>query len=50
METYEAVGVVVSLFAVRFVAPLLITLAIGYVMNRVSRRWTDEAEAAVQIR
>ncbi len=44
MNESEATAVLVALFALRCIAPLLITLGIGYLMNRMVDRW--EAEEA----
>jgi hypothetical protein len=46
MGTLEAVAVVTSLFAARFVVPLLLTLAIGYMLSRASARGATADEEA----
>lgn len=40
-ESQEAL-VLVGLFALRCIAPLLLTMAIGYLMNRLADRWEAE--------
>lgn len=45
MEETQATAILVLMFALRCIAPLLITLAIGYLMNRLVDRW--EAEEAL---
>lgn len=47
MEESEAAGVLSLMFALRCVAPLLLTLGIGYLMNRLVDRWEAE-ETAVE--
>lgn len=42
MNEIEATAGVVALFVLRCVAPLAITLAIGYLMNRLVDRWQAE--------
>lgn len=44
MEKTQATAILILMFALRCIAPLLITLAIGYLMNRLVDRW--EAEEA----
>lgn len=50
MEEFQATLVLVGLFALRCIAPLLFTLAVGYLMNRLVERWEaqDAAEAAAE--
>lgn len=45
MSEFEATAVMVALFALRCLAPLALTLAIGYLMNRLVDRWQAEEEA-----
>ena len=45
MEETQATGVLFLMFALRCIAPLLLTLGIGYLMNRLVDRW--EAEEAL---
>jgi len=42
MSESEGTAVLVGLFALRCILPLAITLAFGYVMNRLVERWQDE--------
>jgi hypothetical protein len=48
MGEFQATLILVGLFALRCIAPLLFTLAVGYLMNRLVKRWEaqDAAEAA----
>ena len=46
MSEIKAAGIIILFFAVRCVVPLLITLAIGYLMNRLVDRWEAEAAAS----
>jgi hypothetical protein len=48
MDILQAVGVILSLFAVRFVVPLLITLAIGYGLSRMAGHWEAESDATIR--
>ncbi len=45
MSEIRAAGVIVLFFALRCIIPIIITLAIGYLMNRLVDRW--EAEEAM---
>ena len=45
MNEIDAAGTIILFFALRCLAPLAITLGIGYLMNRLVDRW--EAEEAV---
>lgn len=45
MNESEGTAVLVGLFALRCIAPLAITLGIGYLMNRLVDRWQAEDEA-----
>jgi hypothetical protein len=42
MKETEATGVLFLMFALRCIAPLLLTLGIGYLMNRLVDRWEAE--------
>ena len=44
MNEFEGTTVLVGLFALRCIAPLVITLAIGFLMNRLVERWQAEDE------
>lgn len=46
MNELQANAALIALFALRCVAPLVLTLIIGYVMNRMVDRW--EAEEALE--
>jgi hypothetical protein len=45
MNEFQATAVMVGLFALRCVAPLALTLFVGYLMNRLVDRWEREDEA-----
>jgi hypothetical protein len=45
MNEVEATTALVALFVLRCIAPLVITLAIGYLMNRLVDRWRAQDEA-----
>lgn len=47
MNDLQSTLALAALFALRCVAPLVITLAIGYLMNRLVERWQVEDEAAL---
>jgi hypothetical protein len=47
MEETQATGVLFLMFALRCIAPLVLTLGIGYLMNRLVDRWEAE-ETAVE--
>ena len=44
MNESEGTAVLVALFALRCIAPLVITLGIGYLMNSLVDRWQAEDE------
>ena len=46
MSDLQAAGTIILFFALRCIAPLLITLGIGYLMNRLVARWEAEEKAA----
>lgn len=46
MDDFQAVGMMVLLFALRCVAPLVLTMGVGYLMNRMVDKWEREAKAA----
>lgn len=49
MNEFQAVAVVVALFALRCVAPFLLLLAIGYGMKRLVAHWErEDARAGAQ--
>lgn len=48
MKEYQAAAVLFALFVLRCIAPLVITLVIGYMMNRLVDRWQAEEEAQQQ--
>jgi hypothetical protein len=49
MKETQAAGVLFLMFALRCIAPLLVTLGIGYLMNRLVDRWeSEEAPAETQ--
>lgn len=41
MDTFQAVSVVLGLFALRFAVPLALSLGISYGMNRAVARWEE---------
>ena len=45
MNESEGSAVLVALFALRCIAPLALTLGIGFLMNRLVDRWQAEDEA-----
>jgi hypothetical protein len=45
MDDFQATGVIVLLFALRCIAPLVLTMGVGYLMNRMVDKWEREAEA-----
>ena len=47
MNDLQATLALVALFALRCIAPLAITLVIGYLLNRLVERWQAEDEAAL---
>ncbi len=48
MNEFEAAGVMILLFALRCVLPIVLTLGIGYFMNRMVDKWEREAAAQQQ--
>lgn len=44
MSEWQATLVMVGLFALRCVLPLLVTVGLGYLMNRLVDRWEAEEE------
>lgn len=46
MEETQATGVLLLMFVLRCIAPLLLTLGIGYLMNRLVDRWEAQEAAA----
>jgi hypothetical protein len=42
MDEIQGTAVLIALFALRCIAPLVITLVIGYFMNRLVDRWQAE--------
>ena len=44
MNEWQAMLVMVGLFALRCVLPLLVTIGLGYLMNRLVDRWEAEEE------
>ena len=48
MNELEATAVLVALFALRCIAPLVITFTIAYLMNRLVDRWRAEDELLLQ--
>ncbi|MDX1615969.1 MAG: hypothetical protein R3300_16770 [Candidatus Promineifilaceae bacterium] len=44
MNEFEATAVMVALFALRCVTPIVLTLTIGYLMNKLIERWESETE------
>lgn len=48
MNEWQAMLVMAGLFALRCIAPLLATIGLGYLMNRLIDRWAAEDEAVTQ--
>lgn len=48
MNEYQATAALVALFALRCIAPLVITFAIGYLMNRLVDKWQAE-DALIEV-
>lgn len=48
MKELEATAVLVALFALRCIAPLVFTITIAYLMNRLVDRWRVEDEFLLQ--
>jgi hypothetical protein len=49
MSEIRAAGVLILFFALRCILPLMITLAIGYLMNRLVDRWEAEEAARQEV-
>lgn len=49
MSEWQATFVMVGLFALRCIVPLLVTVGLGYLMNRLVDRWEAEEETAPQM-
>ncbi len=52
MNEFQATSVMVALFALRFLLPIALMMAIGYAMNKLADRWETEekpADAALSI-
>ena len=49
MSDTQVAGTVILFFALRCIAPLVITLAIGYLMNRLVDRWEAEETAEEEL-
>jgi len=47
MNEWQAILVMVGLFALRCILPLLVTFGLGYLMNRLVDRWEAEEEEEV---
>ena len=45
MDDFQAAGIMILMFVLRCVAPLVLTMGIGYVMNRMVDKWEREANA-----
>ena len=45
MNEFQATGLLILLFALRFVVPILFTIGLGYLMNRLVDHWEAEEEA-----
>lgn len=45
MNEFQATAVMVALFALRCVAPLVLMMAIGYLMNRLVDHWNEQDAA-----
>ncbi len=48
MNEWQAILVMVGLFALRCILPLVVTISLGYLMNRLVDRWEAEEETARQ--
>jgi hypothetical protein len=46
MKETQATGVLFLMFALRCIAPIVLTLGIGYLMNRLVERWQAEDATA----
>lgn len=49
MSEIQTAGTIILFFALRCIVPLLITLAIGYLMNRLVNRWEAEETAEKEV-
>lgn len=49
MKETQAAGVLFLMFALRCIAPLVLTLGIGYLMNRLVDRWQAEEAAEEEV-
>ena len=45
MSDIQAAGTIILFFALRCIAPLVVTVGIGYLMNRLVARWEAEETA-----
>lgn len=50
MTQFQATVVLIVMFALRCVLPLLLTMAVGYLMNRLVDRWEAEDRLAETLR
>ena len=48
MNEWQAMLVMAGLFALRCILPLLVTIGLGYLMNRLVDRWEAEEELAAE--
>jgi len=46
MNEFQAMAIMVGLFALRFILPIALMIAIGYAMNRLAGRWEAEEKSA----
>jgi hypothetical protein len=46
MNDFQAISVMIALFALRCVVPFVLLMVIGYAMNRLVRHWENEESAA----
>ena len=46
MNEFQAVAVMAALFALRFVLPIALMIAIGYAMNKLAGHWEAEEKTA----
>jgi hypothetical protein len=49
MSDIQAAGTIVLFFALRCIAPIVITIGIGYLMNRLVARWEAEEAAEKEV-
>lgn len=45
MNDFQAIAIMVALFALRFLLPVALMIAIGYGMNKLADRWEAEEQA-----